>query len=60
MKPAVTDSYLKAIYPPFDAFSRPFGGGRKDLETEPQSSVFLFCVTLSLSRHLPEAEPRAI
>jgi len=56
----VTDSYLKATYPPFDAFSRPFGGGRKDLETEPQSSVFLFCAAAYLSRHLPEAEPRAI
>jgi hypothetical protein len=57
---AVTDSYLKATYPPFDAFSRPFEGGRKYLETEPKARSFFFVPSVALRRHLREAEPRAI
>ncbi len=41
--PSCDGQLLKATYPPFDAFSRPFGGGRKDLETEPQKLGLSFC-----------------
>jgi hypothetical protein len=61
MNPAVTDSYLKATYPPFDAFSRPFGGGRKDLQDRaPKLGLSFLCPSLCPRRHLPEAELRAI